>query len=252
MKKLLFLLLTTLLFTSCISRKKIAYVQDYQNVTINQEVPSYEQIITYDDVLLIDVISDDPEITRGFNLETIGAANAANLGVDKSTFLVDKDGFIFMPSIGKIKVAGLTKIQLRELLEKKLESFIKNPIINIRLINFKVSVLGEVKNPGVVKINSDRLSLLDAIAAAGDLTIFGKRENIMVIREVNGVQTSQTIDITNSDFIKSPFYFLKQNDIVIVEPRSSRRDSGALGSNVATGLSIISILLTATLLFRRR
>ena len=122
--------------------------------------------------------------------------------------------------------------------------YIKNPIINIRLINFKVSVQGEVTNPGIFAVNSDRVTLIEAISMAKDLTIYGKRDNILIIREVNGVKSYNRVDITKADFINSPFYYLSQNDVVYVEPNKTRINGAAVGANTGVIISITSLLIT--------
>jgi len=128
---------------------------------------------------------------------------------------------------------------------------LKDPIINIRIVNYKVSVLGEVNKPGTFQITGDRVTLLEVLANAGDLTLYGKRDNILIIRDYLGTKTYNRVDITNADFVNSPFYYLDQNDVVYVEPRKAKIDSTAIGSNVGTIISILGFVITTTILLTR-
>jgi len=250
----LFLLLLLVALQSCVSKKEIVYLRDYQNQTVTKNLQNYEPVIQRDDVLFIQIVTTDPAAASTFNLgmggEQMAMMNLAQ-GAEPFTYMVAADGTIDMPTLGKVYVEGLTKTQCRNVLEEKLTPFLKNPIINIRTINFRVSVLGEVNRPGIVTKNSDRMTILEALAGAGDLTIYGKRTNILLVREINGVQTTFTIDLTNSNFMQSPFYYLQNNDVLYVEPRAARRDSSAVGANAGIVISAISLLLTAIVLFRR-
>lgn len=251
---ILFFILLSVGLQSCVSKKEIVYLRDYQNNTVSKKLENYEPVIQKDDILYLQIQTNDPLISNSFNIGFSGEqSGSANLRVSPEpfTYLVSADGTIDLPTIGKVKVIGLTKTECKLLLEEKLSFYVKNPTINIRTLNFKVSVLGEVNRPGVITINSDRMTIFDALAGAGDLTIFGKRKNILLVREVNGVQTTYTIDLTNSEFINSPAYYMQNNDIVYVEPRASKRDSTALGSNVTVGISIISFLMTAIVLLSK-
>jgi polysaccharide export outer membrane protein len=252
----LFFLFLLIGLQSCVSKKEIVYLQDYQNQNITKNLQNYEPLIQKDDVLFIHISSSDILATMPYNLSggtEQGQAAMANLALSPEpfTYLVAGDGTIEMPTLGKVKVEGLTKSQFRLLLEDKLTPYLKNPSINIRTINFRVTVLGEVNRPGNVTANSDRITVLEALAGAGDLTIFGKRTNILLIREINGVQSTYTIDLTNSNFMQSPYYYLQNNDVLYVEPRAARRDSSAVGANAGIVISAISLLLTSIAIFRR-
>jgi polysaccharide export outer membrane protein len=160
------------------------------------------------------------------------------------SYLVDTEGTIDFPVLGKLKVGGLSRTEVIRLLESRIAKYIKNPIINLRLINFKFSVQGEVTIPGIYPMNSDRVTLIEAISKAGDLTIYGKRDNILIIREVNGVKSYNRVDITKADFINSPFYYLAQNDVIYVEPNKTRINGGAVGANTNVIISITSLVIT--------
>ena len=241
------LLLVFLLF-SCKSSKEIVYYQNIDNLSPSEKINSYEIKFQPDDLLTIIVSADDPESAIPFNMSTISVpAMGSNSLVGQQslqTYLVDNDGFIDFPVLGKLKVGGLSRSELMKLLETRMSSYIKNPIINLRRINFKISVQGEVTAPGTYTFNSDRVTLIEAISMARDLTIYGKRNNILIIREVNGVKTFNRIDITKADFINSPFYYLYQNDVIYVEPNKTKINGAVIGSNTGVIISITSLLLT--------
>jgi polysaccharide export outer membrane protein len=243
LKKTLPFLVVLLLF-SCKSREEMVYYQNIDALTQVEQSNSYEIKIQPDDLLTIIVSAEDTEASIPFNLGA-SAAGAATTGQSTlQSYLVDASGTIDFPILGKLKVAGLTRSEVLQLLEGKIAKYIKNPIINLRVINFKVSVQGEVNAPGTYPISSDRITLIEAISMAKDLTIYGKRDNILVIREVNGVKSYNRIDITKADFIHSPFYYLAQNDVVYVEPNKTRINGGAVGANTGVIISITSLLIT--------
>ena len=245
------LFLFVLLAFSCKPRKELVYYQNIDALKSSEQLNSYEIKIQPDDLLMIIVSADDPETAIPFNLSTISVPSVTNNNVmnargeeSMQSYLVDASGTIDFPVLGKLKVGGLSRSELMKLLETKISSYIKNPIINIRLTNFKISVQGEVTVPGTYSINSDRVTLIEAISMAKDLTIYGKRDNILVIREVNGLKSYTRVDITKADFINSPFYYLAQNDVVYVEPNKTRINGAAVGANTGVIISITSLLIT--------
>lgn len=250
-KHLILYLFIAFSLSSCLSKKKMIYLQGQQSQA-GSEV-NYEPQIQNDDLLSITIMSSDPEIAAPFNLDqiqgtsTVGGTN----NLFKTTYLVDSRGEIEMPVLGKVPVAGYTKSYLKQYLKDRLSVYIKDPIINIRIANFKISVLGEVKSPGTFTMQSDRVTLLEALAEAGDLTLYGKRQNILIIRDYLGTKTYNRVDITQADFVNSPFYYLDQNDVIYVEPRKAKIDSTAIGSNVSTIISIVGFLITTTLILTR-
>ena len=163
-------------------------------------------------------------------------------------YLVDKNGEIDFPILGKLQVAGLTRLELTELIKQKLidEDLIKDPIVTVQFLNFKVSVMGEVSRPGSFTINSDRITLLEALSMAGDLTIYGRRDRVAVIRETDGKRTILFHDLRSSDIFLSPCYYLQQNDIVYVEPNKAKAGQREINSNTSMSvwLSAVSILAT--------
>jgi polysaccharide export outer membrane protein len=236
------------LIFSCAPREKIVY---YQNIdTISKEKSnSYEIKLQPDDLLLIIVSAEDPEIAIPFNLKSISVVNPNRQDIARGQetmqlYLVDANGFIDFPVLGKIKVGGLTRSEALLLFQQKIAAYIKNPIVNLRIMNFKVSIQGEVTLPGTYPIASERVTLIEALSMAKDLTIYGKRDNILIIREINGVKSYNRVDITKADFINSPFYYLAQNDVVYVEPNKNKVNGSAIGTNTGVIISITSLVIT--------
>jgi polysaccharide export outer membrane protein len=161
------------------------------------------------------------------------------------TYTVDPQGDINFPVVGKIRVAGLTRSQVKDIILQKVSKYLPDPIINLQIIQFRVTVLGEVRRPGAVEASSGRLSILDAIGAAEDLTIYGNRQNIKLIRDNNGVKSYHTFDLTSSDIFNSPYYYLQQNDVIIVEPNNTRKKESKFGMADNYRLSLFSITLSA-------
>ncbi len=241
-------LIIALLF-SCAQRKDLVYYQDIDTKSTQLNQSSYEIKIQQDDLLSIIVSAEDPEIAAPFNLSSVITQQTSELSkaggqMTMQLYLVDTQGNIEFPVIGKLKVSGLSRTEVMELLHTKIAKYIKNPIINLRIANFKVSIQGEVTAPGSYPVNSERITLVEALSLAGDLTIYGKRNNILIIRETNGIKSFNRIDITNASFLNSPFYYLAQNDVVYVEPNKSRINAAAVGPNTGVIISISSLLIT--------
>ncbi len=167
-------------------------------------------------------------------------------------YLVDRDGEIDFPVIGKLKIAGLSPEEVRALLRDKLSDYLKDPIINIRLMNYTVTVLGEVNNPGTYPVNGEQITVLEALGLAGDLTIKGMRKNVLIIRDFNGTKVYTRIDLTRKDVLDSPVYYLTQNDVVYVEPNNSAIASSSLDQRTSITISIISTLITTAVILITR
>lgn len=235
---------------SCVPKKDVVYFQgiDETQSSINS---NYEPVIKADDVLYINVSTFEPKASAPFNIGVNNEGNSTGLQLQRNTYLVDSEGFIQFPVFGSIKVAGLTKLQTIDLLKSKIETLAKDPVINLRIMNYKITILGEVSSPGSYTIQSDRITIPEALALAGDMTLFGKRENILILREDQGVKTSVRVDITNPAIINSPYYYLTQNDVLYVEPNKRRINSTAIGPNILAGISILGFAVTTILLLTK-
>ena len=213
-------------FSACTSTKKIIYLQDVIPLKQQEIEQKYEVIIHSDDLLAIMVNSRDPELALPFNMPMVTYQLGSNNGGQQRVlgYLVDTNGDIDFPILGKIHVEGLTRMQLTELVKSKLieGDLIKDPIVTVQFLNFKVSVMGEVGRPGSFTISGDRITLLEALSMAGDLTIYGRRDRVGVIRENNGKRTILFHDLRSADIFNSPCYYLQQNDIVYVEPNKAK------------------------------
>jgi polysaccharide export outer membrane protein len=246
------LLFVILFLTSCASKKNILYLQNIDSIGNSNELVNYETRLQNDDLLSIIVSADQPEATLPFNMPQIQGNYQINENQDGiKTYLIDAEGNIDFPVVGKIKLGGLTRNEAINKLTNAIKDYITNPQINLRILNYKISVLGEVVRPGNFKISGERITLLEAISMAGDLTIYGNRGNILVIRELNGTKTFTRIDITKADFMNSPFYYLTQNDVIVIEPNKTKVNSSVIGPDVATALTALTLLTTVLLLFTR-
>ena len=231
---------------SCVSKKKIVYMNDIPNNKTIDNILSYEAKLQPDDMLSIIVSAENPELTIPFNMPQI-QINYSVVGNQTSikTYLIDYNGFIDYPVVGKIKMAGLTKSEANLEIVKKISEYFKTPpSVNLSIVNFKISVLGEVQRSGTFPITSNRITVLEALTMAGDLTIFGNRKNVLIIRESNGQKSFNRIDLTNSSFIESPYYYLTQNDVVYVEPNKTVVNNSAIGSNISVLLSVTSVFFS--------
>lgn len=250
---LFFLLgLSMLLITACADKKQIAYYQNINQVAGQETANNFESKIQPDDLLMIIVSAPEPEAAAPFNLETVSVPTAigqTTLGQrQQQLYLVDANGLIQFPVLGEINVIGQTKTEIVTLLKNKLKYAIKEPIINMRIVNFKVTVQGEVAKPGSFTIASERVTLPEALSLAGDLTIYGKRDNIILVREVNNKKTFNRIDITKADFINSPYYYLSQNDLIYVEPNKAKsRTSTGFTQNGPIWIAIASLISSVIL-----
>lgn len=252
MKKKLILpaVLAVILMSSCVSREKIVYYQDIDRQEFSDI--KFETTIKPDDLLMIIVSAHDPRAAAPYNLMTDLTVNPTNQSSggqrQQQLYLVDQKGIIDFPVLGKVNVGGKTKDEIVDYLKAQISIDVKNPIINLRIMNFKVTVNGEVNRPGVHTIASERITLPEALTLSGDLTSYGNRNNILITREEEGTLKTYRVDLTKSDFMNSDFYYLKQNDIVYVEPNKTRINSSAVGPNVSIYMTAISLLLTTTAL----
>lgn len=245
------LLCMVLFLASCASNKKMLYIQ---NPPQQGPVHKYENTLQPDDMLLITVTSDEPQLAKDFNLlylnlQSTETRNAADQAL--YTYQVDQAGNVNFPVLGKIKISGLTRIQAEDKIKELLKDYVLNAGVTIRVLNFKVSVIGEVNKPGEISVTGDRITILEALSKAGDMTIYGKRQEVLLIREKDGVQTITPVDITKSDFITSPNYYLAHNDVLYVKPNKTRVNSSVIGPNLTVGISALSLIVTIIALSTR-
>ena len=243
-------LISVLVLTSCASRKEVVYFQDtgdYETLVDNNKSITKFKI---DDLVSIHVSSLDPEASAPFNLYR--GASEGGFRPEQVDYLVDQDGMIDFPVLGKLKIEGLSPEELRLMLRAQLSEYLKDPIINIRLRNFTITVLGQVNRPGTYPVNGEQISILEALGLAGDLTLRGVRENVMVIRDFNGTKVYNRIDLTSKNMIKSPVYYLTQNDIVYVEPNTTGIRETSIGPSTGITITILSTLVTSAVILITR
>lgn len=251
------IVLVLVLLSSCASRQDIVYFQDEPiSEGVANQNSNFELRYKTDDLLTIIVSSDDPVLAQPFNLQVASTTTSvidAQGSLKMQTYLIDSEGNIEFPGLGTIKIGGLTRSEANNLLKQKLSVYFKKdqpPIVNIRLANFTVTILGEVKNPGSYTIQDERISISEALGLAGDLTIYGKRDNIKLVREVDGQKKFAIIDLTSVNALNSPNYYLTQNDVLYVEPNNAKvrsasynQNNGVIISAFATIATIIAILI---------
>ncbi len=245
-KSVVFILTINLLLVSCTSKKDVVYFQNAKSFETAVDTDTFVPRFKVDDNVSIFVSTFDLELVKPFNL-----AQGSESLATPVTYLIDVDGNIDYPVLGKIKLLGLTVEEAKELLKEKLEIYLKDPIVNIRILNFEITVLGEVNRPGTYPITGERVSLLKALGMAGDLTIKGRRDNILIVRDFNGEKTYTRLDITSKEVFNSPVYFLTQNDVVYVSPNKSRISGASGDTRVGLILSLASFIVGIGLLVTR-
>ncbi|MCX7549496.1 polysaccharide biosynthesis/export family protein [Xanthomarina sp. F2636L] len=234
-------------FSSCTTSQEIIYFQDEPLSSLNSTVFKSEIKYKANDLLTINVSALDPETVRPFNLPVItNSLTSLNPqgNATAQTYIIDDSGNIEFPVLGTLKLGGLTRNEASLMLKEKISEYVNNPIINIRLTNFTVTVLGEVNNPGTFKVEEEKISLLEAIGLAGDLTIHGVRDNIFLIREQDGVKRFTKFDLTSINVVNQPNYYLEQNDVIYVEPNPAKIRSASYNQNYVLIISAVGTLAT--------
>lgn len=253
MKKLIFpivLVLVVLSFFSCGSTKNVAYFKNADTISLAASKGLFDAKIMPKDLLTITVSTTNPKAAAPFNLTIQDPLRSSgSLSYSQGNllqYLVDNDGAIIFPVVGKVNVAGLTKRECETLLHDKIKPFMaenENPIVTVKMASFKISVLGEVGHPGVFTVETEKMSILQALANAGDLTIYGKRDNVMLVREdANGEKTIHRLNLNDANLINSPYYYLQQNDAIIVEPNKVKAQNSAIGQSTTLMISAVGIL----------
>ena len=250
LKKHLLYLCVSIFLISCGTKEGVVYFQDVDVVGSSTSINQFNTTIKPSDMLTILVSALDQDAVRPFNLPTVSfTGEGEQIGrATQQSYLVDTNGNIDFPVLGTIKLGGLSRIQATTLIKDMLKEYVKNPIVNIRTINFQVIVLGEVNRPGAYTIPNERVTILEAIGLAGDLNIQAERKNVLVIREDKGKKTYTRVNLTSEEIFTSPVYYLSQNDVIYVEPNNSRVKSSTVGPNVGATLGVVSTLLTVAAL----
>jgi len=236
----LLLVISMMLLISCASREKIVYFQG--NSTEFEQASNYTPTFQPDDQLLITVSALDFEATTPFN--QVSYYSQSQDPLRRQTYLIDKNGEIDYPVLGKLKLAGLTRKEAIDMMKSRLKEYIVDPGVNIQIANFKITVLGEVSHPGTYSLENERITILEALGLAGDLTINGVRNNVLVIREVTENKKFYRVDLTSERVMDSPVYYLKQNDVVYVEPNKAQINSSTYSRNTSVIISIASLIIT--------
>ena len=259
MKKLLipFVLMTiVLLLDACSSAKQVAYFQNIDSTSLTASKGLYDARIMPKDLLTIIVVTSDPSTSKPFNLSiqnTLGTDG--RLGSTTGSllqYLVNNDGDIDFPVVGTVHVAGLTKDQCEDLIKSKVKPYLaesENPVVTVSMSSYRVTVAGEVTSPKVVPVSTEKMSVLEALAQAGDLTIYGRRDNVLLIREnADGQKEAHRLNLNDANIINSPYYYVQQNDYIYVEPNSVKAKNSAIGQSTTLWFSFVSILTSVAAL----
>lgn len=237
-----------LLASSCMSTKKTVYFADIDSTAVRRisAAEFSDPVIQSNDLLGINIQTIDPKSSAPVNQST-GVESPGQPPSTANSLLVDKDGNVELPMLGIVKVGGLTTSGAREVIRKHVSKFYKDPTVQVRFTNYKISVIGEVTKPGTYTINNENVSVLDAISLAGDLTIYGKRNNVMLIRNDGNFKEVVRLDLSSSRLMNSPYFYLKQNDMLYVEPNRARMEANNAPKYqlITVALSVATLIVTA-------
>jgi|TARA_B110000240_G_C13434216_1_gene425076 polysaccharide export outer membrane protein len=253
MKFILLPFLALILLQSCVSKKEMLYLQDASSYN-NTEVTYTNHTLQVDDILKISVGALMPEAALPYNNTKAGSVVANNIDIMKlDGYLVSKNYTINFPVLGKLSVKEKTAKDLENDIKKRLVDggYLISPNVTVRLLNAKVTILGEVKMPGTFSFTENNISLLQALGLAGDLTIDGSREDVVVLRYLDGVQTTERINLTSANFLSGPYQMVKPNDVIVVNPNSAKLKTAGYVGNISAILGITSIILTSVVLLTR-
>jgi len=242
-----------ILLQSCVTKKQMLYLQDLDTVS-GQEVTYNNHTLQVDDILKISVGALMPEAALPYNNITSGSVVANNIDVMRlDGYLVSQNSTINFPVLGELSVKEKTAKELENDIKQLLVDggYLINPTVTVRLLNAKVTILGEVKMPGTFSFTENNISLLQALGLAGDLTINGSREDVVVLRRIDGVQTTERINLTSASFLSGPYQMVKPNDVILVSPNSAKLKTAGYVGNISAILGITSVILTSILLFTR-
>lgn len=252
MKKFIPLLILFLLVISCKTKDDVVYFNGIDSKDNIIGIDSYSPTYHIDDELIIIVSAIDSEAARPFNLMAVSYSEDvryASVGRERlQSYIIDPEGNIDFPVLGKVKIAGLNREQATDLFVNKLKDYIKEPIVNIRTLNYKITVLGEVARPGTYTATNERITLIEALGMAGDLTIYGERENVLVIQDYDGKKTFTRVNLKSKDLFDSPAYYLSQNDVVYVEPNKTQARASGIGASTGVIFSSLGVIISSAAL----
>jgi len=251
MKKIISVLSVFILLMSCATKDDVVYFNGINGSDNSVGLDSYSPTYHIDDELVIVVNAIDAEAARPFNQTAVSYTDDIRISEGRpriQTYIIDSEGNIDFPVLGKIKIAGLNRAQGTQLFVDKLKDYIKDPIVNIRTVNYKITVLGEVNRPGTYTATNERITLIEALGMAGDMTIYGERENVLVIQDYDGKKTYTRVNLKSDNLFESPVYYLSQNDVVYVEPNKTRAKASSIGAGTAVLISTVGILISVATL----
>src|SRR5688572_20812149 len=244
------MLLPAIWLASCANTKKVVYLNDVGAKQINNAIDNLEPVIQKNDLLSITVSSPNATASQPFNTAvTVSTQSVGYTSTQASGYLVDQDGFIDIPMLGRIKAAGLTKKELKESITKNLvdNKYLLYPVVTVRYLNFKVTVLGEVARPMVINVPDEKINILEALGFAGDLTIYARRDNVTLVREEKGKRIVKRLNLNSGTLLTSPYYYLRSNDIIYVEPNSAKVSAASNTRNwlpaILSGLSLTAVII---------
>lgn len=237
--------------SSCTSYKSVPYMQNLAEVEL-QAKPLYDATIMPKDLITVTINCTDPEVAAPFNLTV---QTPSNIGIGRTStysqpaliqYLVDNDGYIEFPILGHLKLGGLTKTQAEDLIREQLKPYLKEePIVNVRMSNYKISVLGEVARPGIFQVSNEKISIFEALAMAGDMTVWGVRDDVKLIREDGqGVRSVVSLNLNDANIINSDYYYLQQNDVIYVTPNKVKAHNSDIGSATSLWFTAGSMLVS--------
>ena len=250
-KSYFLLCLCTLCLVGCTSYKSVPYLQNPEAVNDYKDIlPMYDAQIMPKDLLTITVNTSDPEAAAPFNLTVQTSLNVNRTMLTQQPslqqYLVSNDGTIDFPVLGRLKVGGLTKNEAEDLIREKLKDYLREtPIVTVRMSNYKIAVLGEVARPGMFTVNNEKVNIFEALALAGDLTVWGMRDNVKLIREdATGKREIINLNLNNAEIVTCPYYYLQQNDILYVSPNKTKAKNSDIGQSTSLWFSATSILVS--------
>ena len=256
MKKISYFFLAAvavLAVTSCSTPKNVAYIQNSDSIDYAKSEYLYDARIMPKDILTITVNTVNPEASAPFNLvisTALSTESSRSIGNQRAlqTYLVDNNGCIDFPIVGTLQVGGLTKSMCEKLIHDKIKRYMnaeENPIVTVRMSNYKISVIGEVNRPGMFTVGNEKINIFEALAQAGDLSIYGVRDRVKLIREnAKGRKEIYTINLNDANIVNSPYYYLQQNDVVYVEPNQVKARNSAIGTSTTIWISVTGALVS--------